>query len=112
MAQSTAAPTTTLTQEAFAQNPTVALTPSSYQAQGSAHLLLIVPFDEGELQAQAMENWFQASASDEPFALELAGNSREQVFLLHASSKSQLTLLRKQFEAQYPQAEILPVDPA
>lgn len=112
MAQTTAAPTTTLTQEAFAQNPTVALTPASYQAHGRAHLLMIVPFDEGELQAQAMENWFQASASDEPFALELAGNTREQVFLLRASSKPQLTLLRKQFEAQYPQAEILPVDPA
>ncbi len=74
--------------------------------QGGQFLALIVPSDEGERQAQAMENWFQACASDEPFALELVGTRREQGFLLRASSQTQLTMLCKQLEAQYPQAEI------
>ncbi len=73
--------------------------------QGNAHLLMIVPHEEGERQAAAMENWFQACSSDEAFALELAGTRREQVFLLRAGSDEQLTLLSKQFDAQYPQAE-------
>src|SRR5260370_9694389 len=67
---------------------------------------MIVPHEEGERQAQAMETWFQASASDAPCALELVGTRREQGFVLRASSEVQLTLLSKQFEAQYPQAEI------
>jgi hypothetical protein len=67
---------------------------------------MIVPSDEGERQAEAMENWFQACASDEPFSLELLGTSREQGFVLRASSQAQLVMLCKQFEAQYPQAEI------
>jgi hypothetical protein len=67
---------------------------------------MIVPHEEGERQAQAMETWFQACASAEPFALELVGTRREQGFVLRASSEAQLTLLTKQFEAQYPQAEI------
>src|SRR5579883_3319925 len=52
--------------------------------QGNAHLLMIVPHEEGERQAAAMENWFQACSSDEAFALELAGTRREQVFLRRA----------------------------
>jgi hypothetical protein len=67
---------------------------------------MIVPHEEGERQAQAMETWFQACASDEPFALELVGTRREQGFVLRASSEAQLTLLSKQFEAQYPQSEL------
>ncbi len=74
--------------------------------QGGRFLALIMPSDEGERQAQAMENWFQACSSDEPFALELVGTRREQGFLLRASSETQLTMLCKQLEAQYPQAEI------
>ena len=79
---------------------------SPVQEEGGAHLVMIVPHEEGERQAQAMETWFQACASDEPFTLELVGTRREQGFVLRASSESQLTLLSKQFEAQYPQAEI------
>src|SRR5438874_8586922 len=113
------------TQEAGAQAPTVPQAPvqkakpqpappmegaphqpSPLGEEGPPYLLMIVPFDEGEIQAQAMENWFQACATDEPFSLELTGTRREQGFLLRASSKAQLTLLRKQFEAQYPQADI------
>ena len=73
---------------------------------GSAYLVRIVPSDEGERQAEAMETWLQACASDEPFTLELVGTSREQGFLLRASSAEQLRLLTKQFAAQYPQAEL------
>ena len=51
-----------------------------------SYLLWIVPFDEGEQSAQAMENWFQACATDEPFSLELVGTRRQQGFLLRASS--------------------------
>lgn len=65
-----------------------------------------MPSDEGERQAQAMENWFQACSTNEPFSLELVGTQREQGFLLRTSSEEQLTLLCKQLEAQYPQAEI------
>ena len=55
--------------------------------QGGQFLALIMPSDEGERQAQAMENWLQACASDDPFALELVGTRREQGFLLRASSE-------------------------
>ena len=79
---------------------------SPVQQEGGAHLVMIVPHEEGERQAQAMETWFQACASDEPFSLELVGTGREQGFVLRASSEAQLTLLSKQFEAQYPQAEL------
>src|SRR5436305_12470784 len=79
---------------------------SPVQQEGGAHLVMIVPHEEGERQAQAMETWFQACASDEPFTLELVGTHREQGFVLRAGSEAQLTLLTKQFEAQYPQAEI------
>src|SRR2546425_6307356 len=85
---------------------------SSVQQEGGAHLVMIVPHEEGERQAQAMETWFQACASDEPFALELVGTRREQGFVLRASSEAQLTLLSKQFEAQYPQAEIHRIAPS
>ncbi|HEY7414060.1 MAG TPA: hypothetical protein VH593_02625, partial [Ktedonobacteraceae bacterium] len=81
-------------------------TPPPPEPQGCPFLALIIPPDEGERQAQAMENWFQACSSDEPFALELVGTRREQGFLLRACSETQLTLLCKQLEAQYPQAEI------
>src|SRR5438270_6582401 len=79
---------------------------SPVQQEGGAYLVMIVPHEEGERQAQAMETWFQACASDEPFSLELVGTRREQGFVLRASSEAQLILLSKQFEAQYPQAEI------
>ncbi len=52
--------------------PAPGITP---QVQG-AYLALISPPDEGELTAQAMENWFQACATDEPFSLELVGTRR------------------------------------
>ena len=81
------------------------------ESQGCPFLVVIIPSDEGERQAQAMENWFQACSSDEPFSLELVGTKREQGFLLRASSEQQLRLLCKQLEAQYPQAEIRRVAP-
>ncbi|MBA2680410.1 MAG: hypothetical protein H0U76_18675 [Ktedonobacteraceae bacterium] len=80
--------------------------------EGCNHLALIVPSDEGELEAQAMENWFQACSSDEPFSLELTGTRREQGFVLRASSEAQMKLLCKQFQAQYPQAEIERIAPS
>ncbi|WP_052889506.1 type IV secretory system conjugative DNA transfer family protein [Thermogemmatispora carboxidivorans] len=86
-------------------SPPEALLARQGHLRGSPHLLMIVPHAEGERQAAAMENWFQACSSDEAFALELAGTRREQVFLLRASSHEQLTLLAQQFHAQYPQAE-------
>lgn len=73
---------------------------------GAEHLLLLVPSVEGELQSNAMETFFQACATDEPFALELVGTRREQGFVLRASSAEQLLLLSKQFAATYPQAEL------
>jgi hypothetical protein len=85
---------------------------SPVQQEGNAHLVMIVPHEEGERQAQAMETWFQACATDEPFALELVGTRREQGFVLRARASAQLTLLSKQFEAQYPQAEIHRIAPA
>jgi hypothetical protein len=94
--------------------PTLPLAPSalsSVRQQGGLHLAMIVPHEEGERQAQAMETWFQACASDEPFSLELVGTRREQGFVLRASSEAHLTLLSKQFEAQYPQAEIHRIAP-
>src|SRR5437016_11958718 len=89
--------------------PTVVLLPV---AQGCPYVAVITPHEEGERQAQAMENWLQACATDEPFALELVGTEREQRFLLRASSEAQLTLLCKQLEAQYPQADIVRLDQA
>jgi hypothetical protein len=95
--------------------PTTPLAPTSVQIiatpVGSEHLMLIVPSDEGELQASAMENFFQACATDEPFSLELVGTRREQGFVLRASSVEQLVLLSKQFSAQYPQAELQRIAP-
>src|SRR5712692_6887936 len=91
--------------------PTRARARTQPTPQGCAYLAQIVPCDEGERLAQAMENWFGASASDSPFALELAGTSSSQGFVLRASSEAQLTLLCKQFEAQYPQAEIHRIAP-
>src|SRR6266700_7584445 len=100
--------TITTTTYDLSSAPTIPLTTQEMTegAQGASHLVMIVPHEEGERQAQAMENWFQACASDEPFSLELVGTKREQGFLLRASSEEQLTLLCKQLEAQYPQAEI------
>jgi len=111
MAQAMVAPTT----HDLSSAPTIPLAIDErppVQQEGGAHLVMIVPHEEGERQAQAMETWFQASASDEPFALELVGTRREQGFVLRASSEAQLTLLSKQFEAQYPQAEIHRIAPS
>ncbi len=98
---------------AAAGQPTIPLTATkagrSTAVEGAKHLILIVPSDEGERQASAMENWFQACASDEPFSLELVGTRREQGFVLRASSEEQLVLLTKQFAAQYPHAELQPI---
>jgi hypothetical protein len=95
--------------------PTTPIEPTSVEiiatSVGAEHLMLIVPSEEGELQASAMENFFQACATDEPFSLELAGTRREQGFILRASSAEQLVLLSKQFSAQYPQAELHRIDP-
>src|SRR5581483_3767543 len=84
---------------------------SQNQRQGSApqdarFLVRILPSDEGERHASAMENFFQACATDEALSLELVGTRREQGFLLRASSEEQLVLLCKQLCAQYPQAEL------
>src|SRR3989440_3682162 len=100
--------TITTTTYDLSSAPTIPLTTQEMTegAQGGSYLVMIVPHEEGERQAQAMETWFQACASDEPFALELVGTRREQGFVLRASSEAQLTLLSKQFEAQYPQAEL------
>lgn len=87
--------------------PTEVISPSV----GAEHLMLIVPSDEGERQASAMENFFQACASDEEFSLELVGTRREQGFVLRASSAEQLVLLSKQISAQYPQAELQRIAP-
>jgi hypothetical protein len=97
---------TPTTQQDLSSTPTIPLAP-----QGGSHLVMIVPHEEGERQAEAMETWFQACASDEPFSLELVGTRREQGFVLRASSEAQLILLSKQFEAQYPQAEIHRIAP-
>lgn len=78
---------------------------------GAEHLMLITPSDEGERQASAMENFFQACATDEAFAVELVGTRREQGFVLRASSAEQFLLLSKQFAAQYPQAELERIAP-
>src|SRR5438876_686500 len=89
------------------QSTTTPITPiAPVSPEGSQHLALIVPHEEGQRQAEAMETWFQACSTDSPFALELVGTSKEQCFVLRASSEDQLILLSKQFEAQYPQAEI------
>ncbi len=87
----------------LASAPTVPLAP---QRQGCSHLVRIVPYEEGEREAAATETWLQACATDDPFALELVGTRRDQGFVLRASNQAQLTLLTKQFEAQYPQAEV------
>ncbi len=85
-------------------------TPGSFPV-GGAYVVRIVPSDEDERQAAAMETWFQACATDEPFTLELVGTRREQGFFLRASSEHQLVTLVKQFEAQYPQAEVSRIAP-
>ncbi len=110
MAQATMTPTT----QDLSSAPTIPLATQEVTqgAQGGLYLVMIVPHEEGERQAQAMETWFQACASDEPFSLELVGTRREQGFVLRASSEAQLTLLSKQFEAQYPQAELHRIAPA
>lgn len=100
-----------LSRLAVSTAPTAPIPSIVPSVQGCEYLAMIVPFDEGELQASAMENWFQACSSDEPFCLELVGTRREQGFVLRASSETQLTLLCKQFQAQYPQADIQRVDP-
>jgi hypothetical protein len=110
--------------------PTVPLRPAPSSRSGAAHapiiapsqappgqegcpfLALVLPSDEGERSAQAMENCFQACATDEPFALEIVGTEREQRFVLRASSETQLNLLCKQLEAQYPQCEIRRIPPS
>jgi len=79
---------------------------------GGEHVVMIVPHEEGLRQAGAMETWFQACSSDSPFALELVGTKKEQGCVLRASSADQLVLLCKQFEAQYPQAEIERIAPS
>ncbi|BCL83597.1 hypothetical protein ccbrp13_60620 [Ktedonobacteria bacterium brp13] len=79
---------------------------------GDEYVMLILPSEEGERQASAMENFFQACATDEAFSLELVGTRREQGFVLRASSAEQLVLLSKQFAAQYPQAELHRIEPA
>jgi hypothetical protein len=76
---------------------------------GSAYLLLITPSDEE--QTNAIENFFQAIGTEQPFALELVGTRREQGFVLRASSEDQLVLLSKQLQALYPQAELSRIAP-
>jgi hypothetical protein len=106
------------TQASIASDKTVPLpsvpkqpsSPAKRKEGGPPYILWINPFDEGEQTAQAMENWFQACADDEPFSLELVGTRNEQGFVLRASSAEQLARLRKQFEAQFPQAEIIAPD--
>lgn len=85
---------------------------SEKKREGGLFLARIVPSDEGELLVAAMENWFQACSSDEPFSLELVGTHREQRFVLRATSSEQLNMLCKQLEAQYPQADIRHIAPA
>ena len=106
--------TTQPPREEIASAQTVPLAPARPVAPpaSSEFLALIVPHEEGERLSNAMETWFQACATDEPFALELVGTRLEQGFVLRASSQAQLTLLTKQFEAQYPQAEIHIVAPS
>ncbi len=99
----------------IADVPTVPLAAASMEVidapHGGEYVVLIVPGEEGERQASAMENWFQACADDRVFSLELVGTRREQGFVLRASSRDQLVLLLKQFAAQYPQAEFLRIAP-
>jgi len=106
--------TTPPTHEDIASARTVPLTAAHPVAPppSGEFLALIVPHEEGERLSNAMETWFQACATDEPFALELVGTRLEQGFVLRASSQAQLTLLTKQFEAQYPQAEIHIIAPS
>src|SRR5712692_2918891 len=80
--------------------------PATLTQAGCPYLLRIVPSDEGERQAEAMENWFAACSTDEPFALELVGTATAQSFVLRASSDTGLVHLSKQLEAAYPQAEL------
>ena len=107
----TTAPHGQTTATDFSAAQTTPLAPSAATAEGSQHVLTIVPFEEGERYGAAMETWFQACSEDTPFALELLGTSREQRFLLRASSDAQMTTLFKQFVAQYPQAEVTHVSP-
>jgi len=91
---------------------TAASSPTHPPLAGSAHLVMIVPHEEEERQAAAMETWLQACATDEPFALELVGTRDEQGFVLRASSAHHLQILSAQLSAQYPQADIIPISPA
>jgi hypothetical protein len=102
-------PTTTASRPGSAGNGGSA--PAPPEPGGCRFLALIVPPDEGEREAQAMENWLQACSFEEPFSLELVGTRSAQGFLLRASSERQLASLCKQFEAQYPQVQIQRVLP-
>ncbi|RAQ95947.1 type IV secretory system conjugative DNA transfer family protein [Thermogemmatispora tikiterensis] len=77
-------------------------------------LAWLIPSDdlEGQRQAQAVENWLQASASEAPFALELVGTRQAQGFLLRSRSWQQLQLLCRQLEALAPQVEVRYLSPA
>lgn len=105
----------TTSKERMANQPTTPLAPPPRvevikAPAGSTYLLLIVPSDE--VEAFAIENFFQACGTDQPFTLELVGTRREQGFLLRASSEDQLVLLSKQLQALYPQAELSRIAPA
>lgn len=94
--------------------PGAAAPPSVSPSSGNSGqcLALLIPSDEGELTAAAMENFFQACSSDDCFSLELVGTKREQGFVLRASSEVQYNLLCKQLEAQYPQCDIQRIAPS
>ena len=93
-------------------NATTVLLEPVQPIPGNPYLVMIVPHEEGLLQAEAMETWFQACSTDTPFALELVGTQKEQGFVLRASSEDQLILLSKQLQGQYPQAELERIVPA
>src|SRR5947208_13567440 len=101
------------TREAGAQAPTVPLTPvqkarpqltppvegaphqpSPAREEGPPYLLMIVPFDEGERQAQPMEHGLQARAADGPLSFDLPRTRRAQGLLLGAGPKAPRTLRR------------------
>src|SRR5690348_12806485 len=96
-----------MTQRTPAGRPTAPTLPVPAALSGNEHLAVIVPHEEGERLSSAMETCLQACSTEEPFALELVGTTREQRFVLRACSHAQLVFLCKQLEAQYPQAEIL-----
>jgi hypothetical protein len=82
--------------------------------QKEVALAWLIPSDDpaGQRQAQAVENWLQACASEAPFALELVGTSQTQGFLLRSRSWEQLQLLCRQLEALAPQVEVRWLSPA